>query len=478
MPMKPLLILAATVIFLTSCVNDNGSGGNVVPTSGTVVYLADQSIVGVFELFLAGSGTKLNPPLVAGRAVRSFALTPDATAVVYIADQDQDDVFELYRVSLSAPGVSTKLNGQLVLCGLAVCGDVMEFAVTPDSSAVVYIADQTADDVFELFRTVLATAANSKLNPAFTTGQNVDAFVVLPNNTGVIYRANQNTPGVNELYRVLFTIAPATDRLVNPPLIAGQNVGPFTPTPDSANVVYIANRPVGSNQVFIVPAGGGGSVQLNAVSPPNPNGNVTSFAVTPDGLSVVYRADQDIDEVFELYRTLIAAAPANTKLNFPLSFGKNVTSFAVIPDGSGVVYVADQTTVDVFELFRTLFSGVNSQVNPPFLLGFEDVVDFVLLPNSTGVVYKADQNTDGVNEIYRAIFGFPGATRLNPALAIGQNVSTHTVSPDSSSAIYRANQDNVAIVELYRVPFSTPGTSTKLNSLLTAGKNVTDFAVR
>ena len=474
---KPwLLLIAAAALSLTGCPSDDGSAP-VVSSSGTVVYLADQDIGGVFELFLATSGTKLNPPLPAGRTVQSFALTQDATAVVYIADQDQNDVFELYRVNLTSPGSSTKLNPQLALCGLAVCGDVTGFAVTPDNSAVVYIADQTADEVFELFRTGLTSTANSKLNPDFTAGQNVDAFAILPNSTGVIYRANQNTPGAQELYRVLFASPSTSNRLItSPPLLAGQNVGKFTPTPDSANVVYIANRPVALN-LFIVPAAGGGDIQLNSPSPPNPNSNVSDFAVTPDSLSVVFRADQDIDQVDELYRTIIAQSPTNTKLNPALSFGKNVTSFGVIPDSSGVVYVADQTTVDVFELFRTVFSGGNSQVNPPFL-GFEDVVDLVLLPNSTGVVYKADQNTDGVNEIYRAVFGFPGATRLNPALAIGQNVSTHTVSPDSSSAIYRANQDNVAIIELYRAAFSSPGTSAKQNAPLAAGKNVTDFAVR
>lgn len=462
---------------MTGCPSDDGGAPPAPASSGTVVYLADQDTVGVFELYLAGSGTKLNPPLPAGRTVQSFALTPDATAVVYIADQDQNDVFELYRVSVASPGASTKLNPQLALCGAAVCGDVTAFAVTPDNSAVVYLADQTTDEVFELFRTVLTTMSNSKLNPNLTAPQNIDAFAVLPNSTGVIYRANQNVAGVKELYRVLFAAAGSTDRLItSPPLNVGQNVGAFTPTPDSANVVYIANRPVAFN-LFIVPAGGGGDTQLNTVMPPNANANVTEFAVTPDSLSVVFLADQDIDEVFELYRTVIAAAPNNTKLNPALVFGKNVTSFGVIPDSSGVVYVADQNSVNVFELFRTIFAGGNSQLNPTFI-GFEDVVDFVLLPNSTGVVYKADQDTDGVNELYRAVFGFPGSARLNPALVIGQNVATYAVSPDSASAIYRANQDNVAVTELYRATISSPGASTKLNPTLAAGKNVTDFDVR
>lgn len=471
-------VLLAACVVLAGCTSGGDSGpGGAIPGSGTVVYLADQTTVGVFELFLATSGTKLNPPLAANRTVTSFALTPDATAVVYIADQDQDNVFELYRVSLATPGVSTKLNGVLVAGG-----SVVEFAFTPDNSSVVYRADQTIDNVVELYRTVFFGGANSKINPAYGLGQNIDAFVVLPNSTGVIYRANQNNVNVNELYSQSFATAPLNNvRLIAPPLGVGQNVGGFAATPDSLNVVYLDNRPLLTDpiQLFIVPTGGGGSIILNGVL--QANGNVTDFAVTPDGLSVVYRADQDTDEVFELYRVSLLAPGISTKLNGPLVAGGNVTSFGVIPDSSGVVYIADQNTATVFELFRTVFSGANSQLNPSFtnppFIGTEDVVDFVLFPNGTGVVYRADQDTDGVNEIYRVVFGFPGAPRINPALVVGQNVSTYAVAPDSASAIYRANQDNPAIVELYRTSFSSLGTSTKLNTPLAAGENVTNFVV-
>src|SRR5262245_35472248 len=96
------LFLAAVCLLSAGC-SSSGDGTSVTPTtgSGTVVYLADQTTPGVFELFLATSGTKLNPPLAANRTVTNFALTPDRTAVIYIADQDLDDVFELYRVSLA-----------------------------------------------------------------------------------------------------------------------------------------------------------------------------------------------------------------------------------------------------------------------------------------------------------------------------------------------------------------------------------------
>jgi hypothetical protein len=481
-----LLLIIALGVGLLSCSGGSGSGGSGTSGSGTVVYLADQNTVGVSELYLASSGTKLNHQLVSGGTVKSFALTPDASAVIYIADQDQLGIFELYLVSLATPGVSTKLNPAY---GAGTGKEVIEFAVTLDNSAVVYLADQDTNDVFELYRTVLAGGVNSKLNPAYAPSsvQDVDAFVILPNSSGVIYRADQDIDGINEIYRVLFGI-PGSIRLNSQLLLPGQKVGAFAATPDSANVVYIANTPfVSNNQLFIAPAVGvvlpGGSLPLN--SPLVTNGNVTSFAVTPDGLSVVYRANQDNVNVFELYRTVIAlGTTSNKKLNNPpLGFapGKNVMTFGVIPDSSGVVYIADQATPNVFELFQTRFQGlVNSPLNPPFTTP-KNVLDFVLFPNSTGVVYRANQDNNVVNEIYQVMFGIPGSTiRLNPALATsGQNVSTYAVAPDSNSTIYLANQDNVATVELYRVMFSSPGSSTKLNSPpLVPGKNVTNFTVR
>ena len=156
-----LFLIAVAALTLIGCPSsDDGGAPPVVSSSGTVVYLADQTNIGVFELFLGTSGTKLNSPLVAGGSVKSFALTPDATAVIYIADQEQTGVFELWRVNLSNPGVSPKLNG-----ALATGGDVAEFAVTPNSNSVVYIADQSNDDLFEICQTVRATGVNSKLNP-------------------------------------------------------------------------------------------------------------------------------------------------------------------------------------------------------------------------------------------------------------------------------------------------------------------------
>ena len=50
------------VFILTGCPSGDGGGGGGGEAGGSaIVYLADQTTDGVFELFLASSGAKLNP---------------------------------------------------------------------------------------------------------------------------------------------------------------------------------------------------------------------------------------------------------------------------------------------------------------------------------------------------------------------------------------------------------------------------------
>ena len=59
----------------------------------------------------AAAPIKLNGPLVAGGVVSSSGLqfSPDSSRVLYLADQDTDNVFEIYSV-LSTGGTPVKLN--------------------------------------------------------------------------------------------------------------------------------------------------------------------------------------------------------------------------------------------------------------------------------------------------------------------------------------------------------------------------------
>jgi hypothetical protein len=474
---NPLFSLAVAIIFLTSC-NNGGDGtitGGSLSSSGTVVYLADQNTDGVFELFLASSGVKLNPQLVSGGNVTSFALTPDKTAVVYIADQTTNDVFELYQVNIATPGVSVKLNGTLVLGG-----DVTGFTITPDGTSVVYLADQRIDQVFEVFRVLFATPQSSTLlNPALVAGQTVTQFAVTPDSTKVVYIANQDNVNVNELYQVPFAIPLFSTKLNSPLISPGGNVTNFAITPNSASVVYLADQRVDQIfELFLSPIMGPGSG--TSLNPPlNAGQNVTTFAVTPDNTAVIYRANENTPGTFELFRVTFALPQTSVvTLNGALVAGGNVSSFTIAANGSAVVYSADQDIFGVVELFRVPLTPVAGaqKVNPNFVAP-QSVTAFVITPDSSAVVYLANQTVNTVVQLYRVPFSsLQTSTLLNPPLAAGGNVSNNfAVSPDSTLVLYIADQTTFGVEELYAVNVGTPGVSSKLNGQLVPGGNVTAF---
>jgi hypothetical protein len=329
--MQPWLLLGL-VVLLAGCLPDGGGGGAGQEGTGVlIIYRADQTTDTVPELFNANSGTKLNPPLGLPQAVQAFAVTPDKTAVVYIADETALGVFELYRVNLSAPGASTKLN------------------------------------------------------PDLTGGRDVHAFKIIPDGSGVVYLADQDTDGADEVYRVLFS-NPQNSTKLNGPLVLG--------------------------------------------------GNVVEFDVTADSALVVYRADEDIDNVFELFQNTLPPNASSTKLHNNYGAGQSVSSFKLLPNNTGVLYMAIQVPSTVVELYETIFAlggPIGVKVNGVLVSPGGNVIDFSVSPDSTRVVYRADQFIDGRIELFRVQLSALGiSTRLNnPAMQVDGNVGSFLITPDS-----------------------------------------------
>ncbi len=231
-----------------------------------------------------------------------FQISPDSSQVVYRADQQTDNVTELYSVPIGGPAAAgIKINGALVALG-----SVYNFQISPDSSRVVYRANQHTATVFELYSVPIGgpAAAGIKLNGALVALGSVYNFQISPDSSRVVYRANQDTATVFELYSV----------------------------------------PIGG------PAGSGVKINGALVA----LGNVNTFQFSPDSSRVVYQADQDTATVFELYSVPIGGpAAAGIKLNGALVASGNVGLFQISPDNGRVLYVADQDTNDVFELYMT-----------------------------------------------------------------------------------------------------------------------------
>lgn len=122
-----------------------------LPAGGTVVggfsvlggthalYAAEQDLNDVLELYSVPIGggvtTKLNLPLVAGRSLSNFALSPDETMLFYVTDVTTDERFELWRVP-TLGGTTFRVSHQVASPDAD--WDVLTLAAAADSSGIAY----------------------------------------------------------------------------------------------------------------------------------------------------------------------------------------------------------------------------------------------------------------------------------------------------------------------------------------------------
>lgn len=202
---------------------------------------------------------------------------------------------ELYSIPIAGPeGAWTKLNPTPVANG-----DVTVFAISPDSSRVVYNTDQQTDEVFELYSVPIAGGTATKLNGTLTSVKDVFSFAISADSSRVVYSADQETDEVVELFSVpLFRRR--LPQAQSMPLVPNGGTYAFELSPNSARVVYAADQ-VADNiyGIWSVPIAGGASAQLNGTLVAN--GVVSQFVISPNSARVVYLADQQTDETFELY---------------------------------------------------------------------------------------------------------------------------------------------------------------------------------
>jgi hypothetical protein len=432
----------------------------ISPDSSRVIYRAPQDTHGVDELYSvpiagpAGGGVKLNGALVSGGDVLAFQISKDSCRVVYLADYYSDGVDEIFSVPLAGPvGDNIKLNGVLVTGG-----DVWTFQVSPDSSRVVYQADQQTNETLELYSVPLNGPASSgvKLNGTLVTGGDVWAFLISPNSSRVVYRANQDIKDVNELYSVPIAGPAGGGVKLNGALVTGGNVEyPFQISVDSSRVVYRADQQIDEvDEIYSVPLTGpaGAGEKLNNMLVTY--GDVWAFLISPDSSRVVYRADQDINDVDELYSVPLAGPAINgLKLNGLMTVDGDVLDFQINMDSSRVVYRADQQTEGRFELYSTPLTGPAGdgvKINGG-LVTYGDVWAFQINPDSKRVVYRADQETNDDDEIYSVSLDNPAdeGLKLNGTLVAGGDVVDFQISPDSRKVVYIADQDNDDVFELY-----------------------------
>lgn len=202
-----------------------------------LVYIADEQSEGVNEVFMVdmrsgtpGPGIRIHASLPSGRTVRSAAISPTGDRVVYVADQLVDNVFELFAVSIVDGEASepVKVSGPLVTFGDVEGRHTIEWSA--DGRWLLYLADQDVFDIHELYLVDMSEPGASspvKVNTALPAG----GTILVENwwssdSSRIAYRADYAGNGRFDLF--VSTLSPegtpSSPQPIHPPLPAGASV--------------------------------------------------------------------------------------------------------------------------------------------------------------------------------------------------------------------------------------------------------------
>ena len=299
----------------------------ISPDSQRLVYSAGSQF-GTFDLFsvpiAGGTVTKLNGNLIAGGGVGAFRFSPNSQWVVYEADQDIEDVEELYRVPLTG-GTSTKLS--TLSTDISFGENIfLDFEISPNGQRVVYRTGPI--DVREIFSVPIAGDSSPiKLNANLVTGGTVFDFRMSPDSTQVVYRADQETDQFDELYSV--SIDGGTPIKLNPSLVSSGGVAlGYKISQNGQWVVYRARQDSDEvSELYSVPILGGGVTRVTSSLPVSSNTFFIDFMLSSDSQFIVYINDQNIFDQEELFsvQVILPESQETSFYTIPIGDGKFVT---------------------------------------------------------------------------------------------------------------------------------------------------------
>lgn len=484
-------------------------GVTVSPDGAWVVYTRGLDVLHtVYSVPMDGSAAPVD---LTGPRITDYAITPDSSHVLFRDDSLSPGRFLLKSAPIGG-GPPVVLNGPLT--GGA---DVEEFILAPDGVRVVYRADALVDGRFELFSVRLDTpTAAVLLSPTPVPAGNVTpSFLVDATSTRVVYLADTSLNEVFELFTVPIDGSAGALRL-NAPLSGAQDAQPdFVPSPDGARVVYRSDeRLPGVFEVFSAPIDAS-VASTRLCSDPVTGGDVSEVAVSADGTRVVFRGDLKVDGQDELFAVPIDGSAAQITLNDPLAVGEDVLAeFALAATGGRVAFQVgspDGTTLSsvpitgggptMLDLANGTFTRLEAGANGlhlyyarPDTIGVdlwsvrldgstaatalsagEDLRDFRLIAGGGGAVFVADQDLPTVFEL----FGRP-ASGAFPAFQISAEFVNDTISASiplytvaGSRAVYVANPDLGDPDGLWSVPIAAGRAPVQLSAI--GGEPITVF---
>ena len=348
------------------------------------------SLVDIEAGIASGSSRKLNGPLITDTAVKLPKISPDGKWVVYLADEDADNDYEMYRVPVEG-GNSVQISELPGSIGY------WDFSFSPDSQRIVYVTgSQTASFQYEYEIYSISTMGGQATKLSAT---------------------------------------PATDKIE------------LKISSDSQSVVFQMGPSPNHSQLFSVPITGGAITQLKAIPA---FGRVWAFSISPDSQRVVYSADQDVDQKVDLYSVSISGGSAVSLTSLPIDAG--LPFFEISPDGQRVAYTAGlQSHKDLFVV--PISGGASVKLSEFQSHGSVNSYYFSFTGDSQRIVYIAN----GLHSVRLS----DGSLQQLASPASNHFFSSFILSPNSEEIVYSQDSHFSGNPELFRLPIRG-GAATKL----------------
>lgn len=179
---------------------------NLTPDGSKIVYAADQVTLGVTEAFSVNwdgtANTKIIPTPVAGGDVYFLLAAPNSQKVVVLGNLIDSTKRELFSTNLDGTGF-TKISSSLVAGGNVYTptkASNSSMAISADSQNVLFIADKTVDEKFELYSAKMDGTQVTQVSPNMISTGDVASIQLTPDKTKVIFLADTEVDGKIELY--------------------------------------------------------------------------------------------------------------------------------------------------------------------------------------------------------------------------------------------------------------------------------------
>jgi len=268
--------------------------------STRVVHTSDANVLGKMDVFSTpiggGTRTRLNPSM-AGDGVTAIEINPAGTRVAYLADQTTAGVNEVYSAQMLVAGSGARLNTPMVSPQYA---DTLN--ISPDGTTVVYEADQTTPGTYELYRVPIDASAGPSMLHDLAAPDDVGYFQGL----GIPVIGKRAVYPVFGIAVNLFSVPFDGSALfvqINPALAAGDQLfNAFLPSGSKRLMAYGAGPSSGSITRKVVSAPIRADLPVEQVNvTATGTAGVLGYEISPDEKYAVYLQDQDTSGKPELY---------------------------------------------------------------------------------------------------------------------------------------------------------------------------------